>query len=83
MFDWLTAWYWRLKFWALQRDRDRLIAGGQRFRADWRAANGDSPFRITTADRRRLDELAQNLDPEWVEQHSIFADAEIVEHDDQ
>lgn len=79
MFDWLTGW---LRVWALKRERDRLIAEGQRFKAEWRAAYGDTPFCISVSDRRRLDELAKNLDPEWVKQYSVFNDAEVVEDDE-
>ncbi len=82
MFHGLTAWLSRVKLWALEKERDRLIAEGQRFKAEWRAAHGNKPFRISVSDRRRLDELAKNLDPEWIKRYSIFTDAEVVEDDE-
>jgi hypothetical protein len=81
MLRWLRARWQAMVQQAYEQELERLKAEGQRFKAEWRAAHGDEPFRITVSDRRRLDELAKNLSPEWVKRHSIFTDAEVVEDD--
>ena len=50
---------------------------------EWREANGDTPIRITRSQRRELDEAFKDLDPEWVKQHTLFPDAEVVDDDDE
>jgi hypothetical protein len=82
MLRWLRA-RWRATVQqACEKEIERLITEGQRLKAEWRAAHGDEPFCITASDRRRLDELAKNLPPEWVKRHTLLADPEVVEDDE-
>lgn len=79
MLNRIRAWWVNLIVRAGEKERDRLLAEGQRLKAEVLKANGGKPLRITAATRRKLDELSKSLDPEWVKQHSLFVDAEVVE----
>lgn len=79
MLNRIRAWWVNLIVRAGEKERDRLLAEGQRLKAEVLKANGGQPLRITAATRRKLDELSKNLDPEWVKQYSLFVDAEDVE----
>jgi hypothetical protein len=82
MLRWLRARWQAMVQRAYEKEIEQLITEGQRLKAEWRAAHGDKPFRITVSDRRRLDELAKNLPPGWVKRHTLFADAEVIEDDE-
>ena len=76
MFTWLRR---RVAAWAeryQQRESDRLLAEGQKLKAEVLRLNGGEPIRQTPEQKKRLDKLRRTIDPEVLKRIDLLAHAE-------
>ena len=76
MFKWFRT---RLQEWASrvqQKKIERLLEEGRRLKAQVLESNGGAPIRLTAEERRRLDAMRKEIDPEILKKIDLLADAE-------
>jgi hypothetical protein len=76
MFRWfrtrLQAWVQRVQ----EKEIERRLEATHLLKALVLASNGGKPIRLTADERRRLDGLRKNIDPEVLKRIDLLADAE-------
>ena len=76
MFKWFRT---RMQEWVSrvqQKKIERLLEEGRRLKAQVLESNGGAPIRLTAEERRRLDAMRKEIDPEILKKIDLLADAE-------
>jgi hypothetical protein len=76
MFKWFRT---RFQEWASrvqQKESKRLLEEGRRLKAQVLESNGGAPIQLTAEERRRLDAMRKEIDPEILKKIDLLADAE-------